>query len=254
IREKTREIGGQITDWMEIVLHGPGMQARWQERPTDFFADDPFARTDESDDMQFYERPRLVTHVDNQALDHITRLYGIHLKPGMDVLDLMSSWRSHVPELVKLNSLVGLGLNEDEMKNNPQLSSYVVHDLNERPTLPFDDESFDAVICTVSVEYMIHPFEVFRECARVLKPNGMLIHTFSNRWFPPKVIGIWKQLNEFERMGLVLEYFHRSEMYDNIQTFSVRGWPRPDTDQYYPQLRISDPVYAVAGRRRPHSV
>ena len=250
VRRKMSEIGGQMTDWMETVSNGPGMQARWENRPTDFFSDDPFVRSNDGNDMEFYAKPRFVTHVDDQALEHIKSVYARFLEPGMDVLDLMSSWRSHVPGSLELESVVGLGLNEAEMKDNPQLSSHIVHDLNEQPSLPFDDQSFDAIICAVSVEYLIHPFDVFSECARILKPNGTLIHAFSNRWFPPKVISIWEELNEFERMGLVLEYFLRSNEFDRIETFSLRGWPRPVTDQYYPRVKMADPVYAVAGRRK----
>jgi SAM-dependent methyltransferase len=178
----------------------------------------------------------------------IKALYGKYLQPGMHVLDLMSSWRSHVPESLPLGSLVGLGLNAEEMAENPQLTEYVVHDLNTDPRLPFEDRRFDAVICTVSVEYMTRPFEVFRDVARILRPEGLFIHTFSNRWFPPKAIKIWEELSEFERMGLVSEYFLESGSYDNLKTYSARGWPRPETDRYYPGLLTADPVYAVLGQ------
>jgi SAM-dependent methyltransferase len=104
------------------------------------------------------------------------------------------------------------------------------------------------MICTVSVEYLIHPQEIFQEVARVLKPGGLFIHTFSNRWFPPKVVRIWTELMEWERPGLVLEYFLRSGAYDHLQTFSARGWPRPATDRYFPQVPLADPVYAVWGQ------
>jgi SAM-dependent methyltransferase len=166
----------------------------------------------------------------------------------MHVLDLMSSWRSHVPESLPLGSLVGLGLNAEEMADNPQLTEYVVYDLNTDPRLPFEDRRFDAVICTVSVEYMTRPFEVFRDVARILRPEGLFIHTLSNRWFPPKAIRIWEELSEFERMGLVSEYFLESGSYDNLKTYSARGWPRPETDRYYPGLLTADPVYAVLGQ------
>ncbi|RJP65898.1 MAG: class I SAM-dependent methyltransferase [Candidatus Abyssobacteria bacterium SURF_17] len=249
VRKKAFEIGGAMTDWLGVVTQGPGMQVRWEDKPTDFFSDDPFVRTDENDDRRFYEKPRFVTHLDDQALEHIKSLYGTLLRPGMNVLDLMSSWRSHVPESLRLDSFVGLGLNEKEMRNNPQLTSIAAHDLNEEPALPFDDKSFDAIVCTASVEYLTRPFEVFAECARILKPGGVFVHTFSNRWFPPKVVRIWTELSEFERMGLVLEYFLRTGRYESLETRSIRGWPRPVSDQYYPRVRISDPVYAVFGRR-----
>jgi ubiquinone/menaquinone biosynthesis C-methylase UbiE len=140
-------------------------------------------------------------------------------------------------------------MNAEEMKNNPQLTEHVVHDLNEKPRLPFEDATFDRVICTVSVEYMTQPVAVFDEIARVLKPDGILMHTFSNRWFPPKAIKLWTELHEFERMGLVLEYFHRSGKFNNLQTFSTRGWDRPETDKYYPDMPQSDPVFAVWGQK-----
>jgi len=248
IKEKRNEIGGQMTNWLEVLTDGPGMQARWQGQPTDFFTGEPFARPDEGSDLLFYEKPRLVAHVDEQALKHISAIYGKWLKPGMRVLDLMSSVRSHVPDSIELESLVGLGLNAEELNGNPQLTSHVVHDLNTTPEMPFDDCSFDAIICSVSVEYLIRPSEVFEDCARILKPGGVLIHTFSNRWFPPKVTRIWRELSEFERMGLVLEYYLHSGGYENLKTYSIRGWPRPMDDHYYPKVRISDPVYAVAGR------
>lgn len=251
VGEKKLELGGKCRDLMEIITNGPGMQCRSNGKPTDFFSDDPFLCFDQRDDALFYEVPRLVIHIDRQAIENIRALYGSLLRPGMRVLDLMSSWRSHVPESLPLESLVGLGLNREEMENNPQLTEYVIHDLNKHSQLPFDEYEFDAVICTVSVEYMTRPFDVFLDVARILKPHGYFIHTFSNRWFPPKVINIWKSLHEFERIGLVLEYFLRSGAYENLKTYSVRGWPRPTTDRYYPRIKTADPVYAVWGQTKP---
>ena len=248
VQENDDERGGRLTDWIETITNGPGMQARFRERPTNFFSDHPFMRNDEREDSIFYAKPRLVTHIDSQAQAIIKALYGRYLRPGMHVLDLMSSWKSHVPESLPLGSLVGLGLNVEEMTDNPQLTEYVVHDLNTEPCLPFEDRRFDAVICTVSVEYLTRPFEVFRDVARILRPEGLFIHTFSNRWFPPKAVRIWEELSEFERMGLVLEYYLESGSYDNLKTCSARGWPRPKTDRYYPGLLTADPVYAVLGQ------
>jgi SAM-dependent methyltransferase len=162
----------------------------------------------------------------------------------------MSSWNSHLPESLELAQLTGLGLNREEMGQNPRLTDYVVHDLNRNPVLPFENQAFEAVICTVSVEYLTHPGEIFREVARILKPGGYFIHTFSNRWFPPKVVRIWTELLEWERPGLVLEYFLGSGSYDRINTFSARGWPRPVSDRYFTQVPVSDPVYAVWGQTR----
>ncbi len=249
IMPKHSDRGGSLTDWIEAITTGPGIQARWQGHPTEFFKDNPFHRADENPDSRFYEMPRFVNHIDDTAIGHIRTLYGKLIKPQMRVLDLMSSWTSHLPKELELAKLTGLGMNAEELKRNERLSDYLVHDLNENPNLPFENNSYDAAICSVSVEYMTKPFEIFAEIARILKPGGMFVLTFSNRRFPPKVVKIWEELHEFERMGLVMEYFLQTEKFNNISTYSVRGYPRPETDKYYPQMLTSDPVFAVWGIR-----
>ena len=250
VQKKRADTGGVCHDWLQVICDGPGMQVRQSRTPTDFFADAPFTRADAQDDAHFYEKPRIVNHIDGQADATISSLYGRLLKPGSKVLDLMGSWNSHLPESLELAQLTGLGLNREELAQNPRLSDYVVHDLNDNPVLPFGNQEFEAVICTVSVEYLTHPGEIFREVARILKPGGIFIHTFSNRWFPPKVVRIWTELLEWERPGLVMEYFLLNGSFDRLHTFSARGWPRPVSDRYFPQVPVSDPVYAVWGQTR----
>ncbi len=249
VDSKNIERGGTATDWVETISEGPGMQARWSGRPTDFFSDDPFARDDETPDIRFYTNPRFVQHLDAAAVDGVKALYGRHLAGNMHVLDLMSSWTSHIPDGIALGRLSGLGMNMAELEQNSALSDRLVHDLNKNPELPYPSAAFDTILCTVSVEYLTRPHAVFEEMARVLKPGGTAVITFSNRWFPPKAVRIWKELHEFERMGLVLEYFARSGKFQNLETFSMRGLPRPWDDKYFPQLRYSDPVYAVWGQK-----
>ncbi|MCU0558719.1 MAG: class I SAM-dependent methyltransferase [Desulfobacterales bacterium] len=249
LRPKFEERGGTTLDWLELTAEGPGMQARAGDTATDFFADDAFARQDEADDGRFYERPRLVQHLDAAARGAIRRLYGKLIRPGADVLDLMGSWVSHLPEELPIGSLTVLGMNREELAANPRATERVVHDLNREPRLPLPPHSCDAVICTASVEYLVHPFAVFAEAARVLKPGGVLAATFSNRWFPPKAIRVWPLLHEFERMGMVLEYFLKTGQYSQLETFSLRGLPRPEDDKYFGQIPYADPVYAVWGHR-----
>lgn len=232
------------------TLNGPGMQARWNSQPTDFWSDNPFERVDERPDADFYQNPRLVNHIDSCASGQISDLYRRLLRKGNAVLDLMASWNSHLPEDLELAEVVGLGLNRDELEKNPELDKYVLHDLNQNPVLSFESEKFDAVICTVSVEYLTRPLEVFREIYRVLNPGGLFIVTFSNRWFPPKAIGIWAQLHDYERMGLVLEYFLLGNGFEDLHTWSIRGLPRPEDDKYADRLLVSDPVYAVWGAKQ----
>jgi hypothetical protein len=244
-RSKTTGGGGACNNWIETVTTGPGLQGRWNGRPTDFFSDNPFARSDENSDGQFYEMPRFVNHIDDKAIETISSLYEQTLHEGDHVLDLMSSWTSHLPSQLVLRKATGLGMNLEELQGNERLTDAVIHDLNEKPVLPFDDASFDVVICSVSVEYLTQPVTVFQEVARILKSGGCFCLTFSNRWFPPKVIQIWQEIQEFERMGLVSEYFLLSNSFEDICTFSIRGLPRPEKDKYYGQVFVSDPVYGV---------
>lgn len=250
ISTRTAGRSGTSNDWMEILTAGPGMQVRWNGQPTDFFSDTPFARSDEEPDGQFYEKPRFVNHLDDTAIAAVSGLYGRMLHDGDRVLDLMSSWTSHLPSRLTLKNVTGLGLNPEELKNNERLTRAVIHDLNENPVLPFDDASFDAVISTVSVEYLTQPVAVFKDVGRILRPGGCFVATFSNRWFPPKAVNVWQQLHEFERMGLVSEYFLLSGQFRDMGTYSVRGLPRPEGDKYYGELSVSDPVYGVWAYRR----
>jgi SAM-dependent methyltransferase len=245
------ERGGRSTDIpQEITANGPGMQAALADRDTDFFSDQPFARLDPRPDAQFYQEPRFVQHLDSAAIREIGALYARELRPGMAVLDLMSSWVSHLPEDIAQLRVTGLGLNREELERNPRLTERVVHDLNTEPTLPFADGTFDAAICTVSVEYLIRPIEVFAEVARVLKPGASFTVTFSDRWFPTKAIELWTELHPFERLGLVVEYFRKAGIFTGLSTESLRGLPRPADDKYADRLAQSDPVFAVRGRRK----
>jgi FKBP-type peptidyl-prolyl cis-trans isomerase 2 len=227
VRAKETERGGTSVDWIEQIAEGPGMQARWRNHPTDFFSDDPFRRSDETEDAAFYAAPLLVHHLDSKAREIIRMLYGRFLRPDMDVLDLMSSWESHLPPHPKPRRISGLGMNAEELRRNPQLTDYQVHDLNRSPSLPYQTGAFDLVICTASVEYLVNPAAVFEDIARVLKPGAHAVFTFSNRWFPPKTIRVWPELHEFERIGLVLEYFLKSGNYKNLETWSAGNSETP---------------------------
>lgn len=244
------EHGGRCNEIAELVTGGgPGMQARWRDLPTDFWCDLPFLRADPRPDAESYAGPRFVDHMDRAALAQVSGLYGRLVPKGARILDLMSSWHSHLPPELESAHVAGLGMNGEELAANPALHERVIHDLNRDTHLPFDDAAFDAVICTASVEYLTQPFEVFREVARVLRPGGRFITTFTNRWFPPKAIQIWEGLHEFERPGMVSEYFLQSGCFTSLETWSIRGLPRPADDKYADRLVHSDPVYGVWAER-----
>ncbi|MCB1773023.1 MAG: methyltransferase domain-containing protein [Gammaproteobacteria bacterium] len=246
-----KEPARTCNDVAELMTHdGPGMQSRWRGQPPDFWQDGPFARVDGGDDAAFYAGPRLVSHVDRTASREMARLYRRLLPAGGRVLDLMASWQSHLAEDHGLGRIVGLGMNAEELAANPVFGAYRVHDLNTTPRLPHGDAEFDAVICSLSIEYLVRPFDVFAEVARVLRPGGRFVVTFSNRWFPSKAIAAWKALHTFERLGLVLEYFHRDGLFTDLETWSLRGLPRPTDDRYAGKLADADPVFAVWGSRR----
>lgn len=230
-----------------VTQKGPGMQAPFEFGDPVFFNDYPFKRKDENDDALFYSKPRMTHHLDAKATSEITKLYTELLTPDTEILDLMSSWVSHLPEDTSFKNVVGLGMNEEELKANEKLDEYNVHDLNKDNTLPYEDDSFDHAICTVSIEYLTRPLEIIKEVARVVKPGGKFIITFSGRWFPPKAINLWSQLHPFERIQLVLEYFRQSEKFEDLHTFSKRGLARPNDDKYIEKTAVSGPVYAVWG-------
>lgn len=239
------EHGGRCTEVIQELLNGPGMQLPYKDQLTDFIDEQALQRIDASPDAGFYQQPRMVHHLDVLARNSISEVYAKLLNPGDHVLDLMASWESHLPESLADIQLTGLGMNTTELEANPVMSNHVVHDLNNNPVTPFDSESFDAVICTASVEYLVRPLEVYQEVRRLLKPGGKFIVTFSNRWFPTKTISLWPEMHEFERLGLVLQYFRQTGWRNAVNTLSSRGLPRQEDDPYYAQMRYSDPVYAV---------
>lgn len=247
VSDNMGEHGGRCNDAIADLLNGPGMQARYQQVVTDFFDDISFRRFDEAADGLFYAPPRMVEHLDRFALEHVENLYGQLVPENSKVLDLMASCNSHLPETLHACHVTGLGLNQQELESNKVLNERVIHDLNDDTSLPFEDAAFDVVICTVSVEYLIKPFEIFSEVARVLKPGGKFINVFSNRWFPPKAIAIWNGLHDFERIGLVAEYYLQSKQFTDINTYSFRGLSRPVDDAHIMQTGDSDPIYAVWG-------
>jgi SAM-dependent methyltransferase len=193
-----------------------------------------FDRNDQSDDAHFYSWPRLVTHIDDGAIAAVGSLYA-ELGLDGDVLDIMSSWVSHFRSAPA--QLTVLGMNLAELAENPQASARVVHDLNAQPELPFADASFDAVVCCVSVDYLIHPIEVFRDVARVLRPGGPFVCTFSNRCFPTKAIRGWLHASDDEHCGIVAEYLRRSG-----------GFQEPVVERRTPSGHRGDPLFAVWGR------
>jgi SAM-dependent methyltransferase len=177
-------------------------------------------------------------HLDMYAIQAVTNLYRELVPAGGVVLDLMSSWRSHLPTEVKYARVVGLGLNSEEMADNPDLTEHVVHNLNTARPLPFDAATFDAAVCAVSIQYLTRPVETFREVARVLKPAAPFVVTFSNRCFAAKAIKLWLSTDDRVHLQIVALYFAASDGFENIMYQD-----RSPGSQF-------DPVFAVWGNKK----
>ena len=205
-----------------------------------------FSRLDSAVDSVFYDRPRFVTHIDDRAIQSLTEYYRNVFEqisedkkkrggnPSLDILDLCSSWISHLPsssKVIQYCRVAGIGMNERELSKNEQLTEFYVHDLNQNPYFSdyFEDESFDVVTNVVSVDYLTRPVEVIQEMYRVLRPGGIALISFSNRCFPTKVINMWLRSDDVDRLAIVASYFH----------FSNSGWTEIEAlDIKLPQLEM----------------
>jgi len=194
-----------------------------------------FEREDTSPDPKFYAQPRLLAHIDEHAIEAARRLYAELLPPDAVLLDLMASYFSHMPPELGWTRLEGLGLNEVELRDNAQLTSYTVRDINADPALPYGDAEFGGAVMTVSVQYLARPLEVFREVCRVLKPGAPFVVTYSNRMFPTKAVRIWRALGDRERAGLVAAYFKHAGGFGPISA----------QDRSIDSGAPNDPLYAV---------
>ena len=243
--------GGAANDIAELLtINGPGMQVPDVRCVINPYGSYPLTRKSQEEESAFYRLPRFVHHLDSTARDHVRAIYGRLLAPRTKILDLMSSWQSHLPTSLRDCQVTGIGMNREELESNKQLSFSLVHDLNMQPLLPFSDHHFDAVICTVSIEYLVRPREVMAEVARILRPGGIFVVITSDRWFPGKQISPWADLHPFERQGLVVNYFLHEKGFEQLRTESLRGYPRPAEDPHSDQMHLSDPLFVVSGVRR----
>lgn len=193
-----------------------------------------FDKQDDGADLDFYAPSRLVTHIDESAVAALTAHYAARLKPGDRVLDLMSSWISHLPDDLALD-VVGHGMNAAELAANPRLARWFVQDLNDNPTLPEPDVAFDAVLICVGVQYLQQPLAVLREVRRVLRPGGIVIASYSNRCFPTKAVAVWRALDMADQASLIRLYLDKAGFRDVAVMVLADG-------------RSGDPLVAVEAR------
>ncbi len=251
IFDANQQNGGRCNDIDEVVTSGgPGLQKLLQDKPTDFFQGMPFLRKINEDDVVFYQAISSTPPVDRAAIEQLQQFYQQNLSTDQTILELMSGTDSYIPQSIKPVNITGLALKEDDLKANKDLSQYQLHDLNQQPDLPFNDQQFDTVLCSFGIEYLIHPVEIFKQVARVLKPGGQFLVSFSNRFFDKKVIALWDDIHEFERMGLVLEYFRQSREFEDLHCESMRGLIRYDDDPFPAKNVFSCPMFMLSGKKK----
>ncbi|MDH3951050.1 MAG: methyltransferase domain-containing protein [Deltaproteobacteria bacterium] len=245
------EYKGRMNEMKEGQAEKRNAVTESSSRPSFAFSEDSFSRLDESDDSIFYSRDRFVQHLDSLALSTVEKIIQeLVIEKTPAILDLMASWDSHIPPTIQAETVVGLGLNRNELARNETLTDWVYHDLNKDPSLPFPDNTFDVVLNVVSVDYMTKPFDVFREVNRILKPGGLFLVIFSSRLFEQKAVKIWRQSSERERILLVEEFFTRDGTFTRPQLFTSKGKPRPKDDKYAHLGIPSDPIYAVYAEKK----
>jgi len=195
-----------------------------------------FARLDEEADEAFYQPARLVTHIDDNAIAALTGFYRTVLPAGGVLLDLMSSWVSHLPPEIAYAEVIGHGMNASELAANPRLDRRFVQNLNRDPALPLADRSVDAAMICVSIQYLQQPLAVLRQLARVLRPGAPLVVSFSNRCFWTKAVAVWRGLDDAGHARLVQLYLDRAG-FERIAVHRLAEWIED----------AQDPLFAVVG-------
>ena len=198
-----------------------------------------FRRQDESDDARFYELPSLLIHVDEPVSRALAAYFNTRLPAEGDILDLMSAYRSHLPEELSLNSVTGLGMNKEELSKNTELTAHVVHNLNQNPEMPFDDEQFYACTLSFSFQYLTRPVAVLTDWAHLLKPGATCHIAFSNRLFPTKAVYCWQASTDCQKAELVALCLDEAGLYET-----------PEANQVVKPGDGCDPLYVISARRK----
>ncbi len=195
-----------------------------------------FDKQDDGDDLAFYAPPRLVSHIDDAAVAALTAYYARIIPANAVVLDLMSSWISHLPPSLATAEVIGHGMNATELQANPRLDRWFIADLNAAPTLPLSDAGVDVALCCVGVQYLQQPITVFAEVQRVLRPGGCFAISYSNRCFPTKAVRIWRALDMAGQARLIRLYLEQSG-FEAVETTVLADGS------------VGDPLVVVTGSR-----
>ena len=174
-----------------------------------------------------------VSPVDLATVAAITDIYREVMPLGGAILDVVSSWVSHLPPEVHYRRVVGLGIDAHALAENPFLDEWRVQDLNHEPALPFANSEFDGAAICGAVQYLARPGEVIREIGRVLKPGAPLVVTFSSRCLCTTAIGCWRLFDDTGRLSLVARYFAEAGNWTDIRCLDRTPFG------------VAEPLYAV---------
>jgi len=240
------------------MIRGMPDHARFIDR----ISSHPLSRDDQTSDGDFYSCPRFVTHIDDVAINSLRSFYDQNLKPNSVIIDLGSSWISHLPSSKSFSKVIGIGMNQQELAQNKQLDEYHVHDLNQTPnatdeTYPLamiTSESVDHVVCAVSIDYLIHPHTIFEDVLRVLKSKSgsTFVISFSNRCFPTKAIDAWLQVDDSGRIAIVSSYFQETGLKNSDtkwKKIDVHDISKSDSNEHSTSPNYSDPLFVLVGEK-----
>lgn len=197
-----------------ITSKGPGMQAPFEFGQSIFFENYPFKIIDADNHIK--------PEMDDKTSQKIKNIYSELLPKHSKILDVMANNQSYLADDYQSGLLVGIGNDEKSLNENKRLNTFSIQNLNDSSRLPFEDNSFDDAICSLSISSLTDPFNVLREIARVVVSNGKFIVTFTDVYNADQTISLWGQLHPFERIQLVLEYFRKSDLFKEINTYSQR--------------------------------
>ena len=161
------------------------------------------SKSDTSDDQLFYQHPRFVNHLSASFRERLTEVYSEYLASHHVILDLMSSWVSHLPISTKYKKVIGHGMNESELRANKRLDSFWLQNLNKTQNMPLEDSTVDIGLVVAGWQYLQYPEKVSLELSRILKKDSLLLVSFTNRAFWTKSPNIWTNSSELKRIDYV---------------------------------------------------
>jgi len=239
------DTGGICFDWVSEFGEGIGMQGKFKQIEADFYSKDSFNIEDQSESGIFYESNSSIINVDAVLKNKIGEVLENIISDNSRILDIMGRT---TPYLKNNPEIAIIGLNKEVYSINKKISSINTKNIFKDARLPYSDNQFDFVLCSFCFEYIPHPHELVSEVKRVLKPDGSFVTIFTNRYFKPKSILLWSELNDFERLGY-LQNIYKKTNFKEISTYTSRGYLRPLSDPEAIIDRHSAPLFLIKGNK-----